>query len=196
MSDIAPRIDIDGIAGLLVSQWRDAPRLQALVHGLLELVNEELTQPLAQVELLTNLDATEGHGLDDIGERLGMPRPGVIDADFKRFGFSGSGGVGFDQAPFASTFPQLAQRIPVGDAYYRRLLRARGVWLRSDASTPSLEAALRHIFPDAAYQDNQDMTLTVTYTESLPNLDDIAREAGAIPRPAGVALTIDVLEGG
>ena len=151
---------------------------------------------MAQLELLTSLDSAEGRGLDDIGERLGMPRPGVIAADFQRFGFAGSGGVGFDQAPFTSVIPQLVPRRPVGDVYYRRLLRSRGVWLRSDAAAPALEAALRHVFPDAAYQDHQNLTLTVTYTEDLPNLDDIAREAGAVPRPAGTTLTIEPVEGG
>ena len=54
-----------------------------------------------------------------------------------------------------------------------------------------MEAALRHTFPDAVYRDNQDMTLTVTYTESPPILDEIAHKAGVIPKPGGVSLTIN-----
>ena len=304
MSGIAQRIDADAIARLLVSQWADALRLQALVRGLLGLVNELLVRPLAQVELQAGIDSARGVGLDWIGERLGLQRPGVLDTSFDQFGFStlspyrlrgttsdglasiqaivdgsltfngltasgldfsgagdfddvadilqtalrgagdalanvevtydsganifsitlptegriappitgsASGGVatalglddgeviagadetyvGFDQARFVSSIPQLSPRVPVGDEYYRQLLRTRGAWLLSDGSVLSLQAALRQTFPDAIYQDNQNMSLTVTYTEALQMLDQVARDSGVIPKPCGVSLTIN-----
>ena len=304
MSYIAQRIDPDAIARLLVSQWRNAPRLQGLIKGLLGLVDELLVQSLAQVEMGSSIDSAEGVRLDWVGERLGLLRPGTLDTSFEHFGFStlapyrllgttpdglaviqaitdgsltlngltasdldfsdtddlggvanvlqaalrGAGdaltsvevvydadagifiitlpteariapaitgpasgdvavalglddgevedgadetNVGFGQGPFTSVVPQLAARVPVGDEYYRRLLRTRGAWLLSNGSTPELEAALRHTYPDAVYKDNQDMTVTVTYAEPPQMLDEIARKAGIIPKPDGVSLIIN-----
>ena len=192
---IAERIDTDSIAGLLVSQWDDSPRLKALIDGLLDLSQRELIDSLAQVERMRRLDLAQGVWLDGIGERMGLRRPATNLENFAFFGFEGSGGVGFDQAPFASAHEAFSPRVPVGDEYYLRLLRMRAEALLADGSVPRLEGAAREVFPGAEYIDHQDMTIAVrnryegSVVRDIGNLLDALKAAGGWPTPAGVSLS-------
>ena len=196
MSDIAQRIDIDSFPELLVSQWDEAPRLQALVRGVLDVIHEELTQPLATLEQQTRIDTAEGVWLDRIGERLALDRPSVRRTDIEFFGFDGSDGVGFDQGPFATTIPALVPRVPIGDAFYQGLLRLRALALVGDGSAADLERVLRLELPQALVVDNGDMTITVQgiSDDRRRNLLPLVRSVVDRLKPAGVALTIEELD--
>ena len=101
--------------------------------GLLDLIQTELVEPLAALEDQRNLDLAAGVFLDHIGSRLGRNRPNIgmtIETVF--FGFEGSDGVGFDQAPFRSSLSELVAREAVGDLTYRAILRAPGAFDPAD----------------------------------------------------------------
>ena len=410
MSDIAQKIDKTAIEELRISQWADAARLKSLINGLLETVDDSLIQPLTSMENMANLDDAEGFWLDCIGERLGLPRPGVLDTSFAQFGFStlkpyvlrgsalvsawtltgttpdslatlqaitdgsltlngltasgldfssaadlddvastlqaalrgagdglsttevtydasafvvtlppssdselpitavaagdaadelglddgtiaggrleaiqaitagtvtlngltassldfsaatdlddvastlqtalrGAGdaladieavyesdtrvlvitlpvsgrvappidavptgtdattlgladgtivagsdeaNLGFDQSAFSTAILALAPRVPIGDVYYRYLLKTRGAWLLSAGTVPAMETAVNHTLAGASYEDHQDMSLTLHYATTKQMLFEVARDAGAIPKPDGVSLT-------
>ena len=191
MSNLAKRIDLGENARLLIQQWRDTPRMQALTEALLDVVDEHLVQPLAVMEDHTRMDTAEGAWLDYIGERLGIARPATNLTDYAAFGFDGSGGVGFDQGPFATVVEALSPRVPVGDEYYRVVLRMRSRALLADGSVPSLEGVVQQDFPEASYQDGGDMTATLHITDTRTQLLALLSAIDAWPKPSGVALTVE-----
>ena len=197
MSDLAKRIDTHSNAGLLIQQWQQAPRMRALVDALQGVIDDHLIRPLADMEGRLRIDTAEGFWLDCIGERLMLPRPATDIANFASFGFHGSGGVGFDQGPFATVVEALSPRLPVGDEFYRKLLMMRAEALLADSTVERLSGAVGHVFPGASYRDGGDMTAEVhgAYqgldSRSLLEALDIA---GGLPSPAGVELSRVVWE--
>ena len=197
MSDLAKRIDVHANAGLLIQQWQQAPRMRALVDALQGVMDDHLIRPLADMEERLRIDIAEGFWLDCIGERLMLPRPATDIANFAFFGFHGSGGVGFDQGPFATVVEALSTRVPVGDEFYRKLLMMRAETLLADDTVERLSDAVGHVFPGVSYKDGGDMTVEVqgAYqgldSRSLLEALDIA---GGLPSPAGVELSRVVWE--
>ena len=192
MSALAKRIDVHANAGLLIQQWQQAPRMRALVDALQGVVDDHLVRPLADMEERLRIDIAEGFWLDCIGERLMLPRPATDIANFAFFGFHGSGGVGFDQGPFATVVEALSTRVPVGDEFYRKLLMMRAEALLADSTVERLSDAVGHVFPGVSYRDGGDMTtevhsvyLGLDYRHILAALDDV----GGLPAPAGVELS-------
>ena len=197
MSDLAKRIDVHANAGLLIQQWQQAPRMRALVDALQGVMYDHLVKPLGEMEERLRMDIAEGVWLDFIGERLMLPRPATDIGNFAFFGFHGSGGVGFDQGPFATVVEALSTRVPVGDEFYRKLLMMRAAVLLSDSSVGSLEAAIDHVFPGIRYRDGGDMTVAIRgehrdldYRNILAALDTV----GGLPSPAGVELSSFIWE--
>ena len=66
--------DTESKIRLLISQW-SGTSTGTLVEGLLRLANEQLVQPLADLERQSDVDTANGLWMDYIGERLGFPRP-------------------------------------------------------------------------------------------------------------------------
>ena len=197
MSALAKRIDVHANAGLLIQQWQQAPRMRALVDALQGVVDDHLVRPLADMEERLRIDIAEGFWLDCIGERLMLPRPATDIANFAFFGFHGSGGVGFDQGPFATVVEALSTRVPVGDEFYRKLLMMRAEALLADGTVERLSDAVGHVFPGVSYRDGGGMTAEVQRayqgldSRSLLEALDIA---GGLPSPAGVELSRVVWE--
>ena len=191
MSDLAKRIDVHATAGLLIQQWQQAPRMRALVDALQGVMDDHLIRPLADMEERLRMDIAEGVWLDFIGERLMLPRPATDIGNFSFFGFHGSGGVGFDQGPFATVVEALSTRVPVGDGYYRVVLRMRSAALLANGSVPGLEGVVRQDFPEASYRDAADMAATLHVTDTRTQLLALLSAIDAWPKPAGVALTVE-----
>ncbi len=191
MSDLAERIDTTANADLLIQQWRQVPRMQALTGALLAVVDDQLVKPLADMERMTRIETAEGVWLDHIGERLETPRPATNLSNFSFFGFDGSGGVGFDQGLLATVAESLSPRVPVGDEYYRVVIRMRSGALLANRSVPNLEGVVHQDFPEASYQDAGDMTATLQVTDTRTQLLALLSASDAWPKPGGVALTVD-----
>ena len=197
MSGLAKRIDVHANAGLLIQQWQQSPRMRALVDALQGVMDDHLIRPVADMEERLRIDTAEGFWLDCIGERLMLPRPAADIANFAFFGFHGSGGVGFDQGPFATVVEALSTRVPVGDEFYRKLLMMRAEALLADGTVERLSDAVGHVFPGVSYRDGGDMTAEVQgayqglNARSLLEALDIA---GGLPSPAGVELSRVVWE--
>lgn len=191
MSDIAQRIDASAIANLRVSQWDDAPRLQALIRGLLDLVADTLGQPLEDMEVQIRYTTATGVWLDYAGHRIGCLRPSVLDDSFDRFAF-GDAGVGWGQGPWATTQEALTSREPLGDQFYRCFVEFCAHAILSDGSRPSLEAALQCTFPTARVQDHADGTVTVhnVGNDPRPNLATLATPFIERAMPAGISVTV------
>ena len=168
---------------LLISQWASAPMFRAWMDEILALVRDELVAPAQSLRLMMLLDFAVGVWLDYLGEWLQLRRPTILSADLVFFGFHAAG-VGFNQAPFAPSFPTGDTHVPLGDQLYRRLLKARGLALRSWGTLPHYLAAAQQIDPDALVFDNQDRSFTVV--TSVPREIRLATLLRALPVPAGI----------
>lgn len=71
----------DGVA-LLLAQFKDKPRLEALLRSYLDQV-QEIEDALWQLFALRWIDTAEEQQLDDIGELVGQPRNGALDAAYR-----------------------------------------------------------------------------------------------------------------
>ena len=139
--------DITGRVGLLIAQYREAPKFTRVVEGLLQLLQVETVDLLDQLAASINPDTAEGVTLDWLGERLGVNRPRIEDPN--AFGFD-SAGTGFDRGRFVSLRIVFGALLPLSDEWYRRLLKTRALYLRSGTSIADVNACLDHLF-DSGY---------------------------------------------
>ena len=175
----------------LISQYRDAPRLQALVDNLTDIVDTTVVNVLNALTI--NPDNASGILLDWIGSRVGISRPSVAAADAEYWGFEGTAsdaGKPWNQAPFFTREQGIEQVEPVGDRVYRLLIKARARGLRSGANRETVEAVLAILFGNG-YVDQREETVVVSTTDDVLYRLVSGRLFGLlIPRPAGVGLAI------
>ena len=160
--------------------------LRTLVIEVIQIVQDNLVDPADDLSEQSSIMTATGVWLDDIGERLKLPRPFADSTETTWFGFDGSDGVGFDQAPF---YPGVDAQVPIADESYRSMLYARGGQLITDCSIPDLDRVLNLAFATGNYIDNGNMTIDVILDDSLA--DDIIKiivESGLITKPAGVGI--------
>ena len=174
---------------LLIGQWRNSPRLQAVINIGIESFRDRVEAPRQRLQAMGRIDEAEGVWLDNLGRRYGLMRPWTSEGnigDDPRFGFD-SAGVGFDQAPFRGEAENDAV-FPLPDVLYREFIKARIVLDLSDGSIVDFGKAVNLIDPNAGFRDNHNMTVTV-FTH-LRWVFELAQAAEAIPLTAGVRMII------
>ena len=177
---------ITASTNLLIAQWANSPHLSALLQVWIDVLREEVGEPLERLQEMLNLDTARGVWLDYLGERLGLPRPWDTRATNDRFGFDVAG-LGFDQGRFSNE-PELEARAPIADTLYRNLIRARAVLLLGAGDAPTFERAIAFIDPEAVVSDLHDMTFRVV--TGRRRIIELAERAQALPRPAGVQMIL------
>ena len=175
-------------AELFISQWKTAPNLRALLKIWLDVLDEEITQPLEELERMRSLDTAMGIYLDYLGERLGVQRPFILSSAETLARFN-TQDAGFEHGRF-SALAALESREPLNDETYRSFLKARAEYdeWSGAATLDMMTRAVQHIDAAATVTDNYDMTFTVTTSEDA--IMQLADDVGALPHPAGVALVI------
>ena len=184
-------IALDARIALLISQWTGNAQINALLRGMYGLIDTEFVQALKDLERMRNWDTAEGVWLDYIGRRLGFTRP-TINVMVTRFGFEGSSGVGFNQAPFA-TATGFVPQVAVGDPIYLLCLKVWAGTILTSGCILDMNTAVRRSFPAAYYTDGMDSTIAlVTGASGMQQTTAraILTAADAWPRPAGVGLTV------
>ena len=178
-------------ADLLITQWRNQPRMRGTVEIWLEVAQEELLDALSDLRDATSLEHAKGVWLDYLGERLGVRRPWTTrSATDPSFGFDDAG-VGFDQGVMHDERGILPTG-PIGDNLFLKLLRARVFTLLSLGTIDDMRWAVEVIDPSASVRDNHDMSFDL-YT-SMSYEIGLADSYGCLPRPSGVRM--DVVERG
>ena len=193
-----PTLDIASRTDLLLPQYDGATRMRALLSALIGVVQAEVVDPLERLERAINPDEASGVLLDWLGLRLDMPRPYVLNADARYFGFRGtepSGGRTFGQAPFFSQRARVEDLEPIGDVVYRLLLKARARGRRGGANRETLEAILAILWPDGnGYLDETGDALLLCVSVPAENqLFDLVQDSQfdrIFPRPAGKAMSL------
>ena len=181
----------------VISQYANSPTLLQLVANLATYFD-----PAANFDdfynLMWNVDTAQGYGLDVWGRIVGVGRVLHIPSAFAGFfGFQeATDAHGWDQAPFwsqASAQP-LTQNFTLSDTAYRQLILAKAAANICDGSIPAINAILRSLFQsfgNAFVADNEDMTITYTFTFPLTPVQlAIIEQSGVIPKPAGVSFTV------
>ena len=145
----AEAIDAVEHIAVLLSQWGPQTGTYRLARELSALAQSELITAQQRLEQMANIETASGVWLDHIGDRLGFPRPFVDDSSGK-LSFAGGGDLGFDRGRLHSVNPALSLNVPLGDGFYRSMLAARGMALRSGGSQAELEAIAAVLWSDGA----------------------------------------------
>ena len=188
---------------LLIQQWSNQPNLRALIQIWLDIYKREIDGSYDRLEQMRDIDLSEGVWLDYIAERLGIRRPSIdstttFTTTVQSFGFATSdgaqaSGVGFDQAPFEyrvnESLTSLDNRVLLGDASFRRMVKARGWYVRSLGNMRFLLAAAIEVDDGVQIVDNRDMTITITTSNKA--LMDLSIQFQCLPISAGLEVTTD-----
>lgn len=176
---------------LLIGQWQESPKLQALLRVALER-GDDVISAIENIQRMQNLDTAEGVWLDWLGVRLGVRRPSSArPADDPRWGIRGTEqSRPYDIAPFTGA-EEHNQVFPLGDELFRRFLRARGVVLMADGTFADYIRAVRYIDADVVVIDHYDMSITVR--TDVADVLMIADNIGCLPRVAGVFVKYEAL---
>lgn len=175
----------------LISQYRDAPKLQALVDNLTDIVDSTVADVLHALSI--NPDSVSGILLDWIGSRVGISRPSVASADAEYWGFEGTAsdaGKPWNQAPYFTREQGIEQVEPVGDRVYRLLIKARARGLRGGANRETVESVMAILFGNGYVTEGENEVVVSTTDEVLYRLVSGRLFDLLIPRPAGVSLSI------
>ena len=189
----APALDVTRHLDLVISQYAESTRIISLLDGILEVFQTELVVPLLQLPDLAILDLASGIWLDYLGERLGITRPYRLSTDLRFFGFGDASDRGsFDESVFRSTAPDLSNQVQIGDNWYRSLLKGRSLTLRLGDSVPDIEMVCAVVFDGGGYvsEDTANLAITVHVTDSRDGFVNVADNAGVLPDPAGIAVSI------
>lgn len=178
----------------VISQYANSPRLLQLLSNW----NEDL-DPRVDLDLfyesVWNIATAEGYGLDVWGRIVGVSR--TIRSPSPTgdvFGFSeGAGYQPFGQAPFYSPRSSLTN-ITLSDADFRTLILVKAMSNISGCSTPVLNAALTQLFGTSGRSyviDAGGMKIRYVFEFILSSQEyAILTTSGAIPKPAGVEMTV------
>ncbi len=190
-----PTVSIPAFASnklqLLISQWENAPNLQALIGMFLAYFDQEVTDSINYLHRSLDVDHAEGVWLDRLASRLNIVRPTVRASTYSAtFGFDDAGAQ-FNQ----QRIRDVADReplLPIDDILFRKLIKSKIVASYNQPSIRALRQAVDYFDVNAQIRDNYDMTVQVV--SPLYVQIQIAHDAFALPKPAGVDFQIDSSE--
>ena len=171
---------------LLISQWRDTP-LEDVLKGILNVMDQNLENPVGEFPRFTAVDTAEGRWLDWIGERMGLDRPQRLRSGERFFGFGPERDSArpFDQAPFFTEDDRLLGYVGVSDDEYRPLVKARIVSMFGNGSLPDIRSAATHIYDRDLLVREGRLAVTVDGSHSVNDYsvvsDDTMRKVLGIP---------------
>ncbi len=175
----------------VLSQYANSPVLMAILNALTEAF--DVSGWIDDFyRLVWNVDTAVGFGLDIWGRIVGVNRVLHIPADVPYFGFA--------EQPFGQGIwygaGAITQNYALSDDAYRRLILAKAALNLCDGSIPSINAAMRTLFPDHGncyVRDDGGMAMTYVFSDALsPVYQAIVSQAGVLPKPVGVSVSGEV----
>lgn len=181
------------IRDTVLSQYANSPILLAIIDTMGEAIDRR-AQFNGFLDWVWNVDSAQGFGLDILGRIVGVARSLYI-SDAEYLGFSDQPtAVPFGQGVFYSA-QSLTPNYSVADDAYRQMILAKAALNITNCSIPSVNAILRALFPkygNVYVRDNGNMTMTYVFSAAPSKVDyAIVTQSGALPKPAGVAVTVE-----
>lgn len=179
----------------IISQYGNSATITALILGM----NEHI-DPRADIDsffdFVWNVETANGMGLDIWGRIVNISRELTIAQPFENFGFKQGlpGARSFNDAPFYNSIPPVSETYRLGNEAYRRLILVKALANISATNSPSLNRLLQNLFGDRGrcyVNDLGGMKMRYTFEFELSPLDlAIVANSGAMPRPAGVEVSL------
>lgn len=177
----------------ILAQYANSPTLVSLIESMNDAID-----PSADIDNfyhdIFDISTCGDYGLDCWGKIVGVSRLLQVSTAGSFFGFRGSDGVPFGQAPFdgrennTSTY-----RLPTES--YRKLILVKAIANITDCTISSLNKLVSYLFVDRGrcYVINLGgMEMLYRFEFLLTPVDkSILANSGAIPRPAGVLCRFD-----
>jgi hypothetical protein len=180
----------------VLSQYANSPILTGLISNFFHYIDQTANMD-AFFDLVWNVNTAQGWGLDVWGRIVGVTRTLQV-SDVSYFGFAqASPTVGtFGQGIFYSGTP-LTGNYQLTDSSFRQLIFAKALANISDGSIPGINQILLSLFPgrgNCYVTDGEDMTMTYTFDFPLSPVEiAIVVQSGVLPKPVGVAASINVV---
>ena len=167
----------------LATQYRET-NVSDLISEINQVVQDKQVNVLVQFTDKFSIETATGIWLDYIGYRLNIPnRPALPVDPTEYFGFEDSEGSGFDQEAFYND----SDSIQIDDDDFRAFLKVRVRQLITNCTSEDIRSALLLFFDDVMITDNQDMTMTITYTTTKAfEVVKSVVENGILIKPAAV----------
>jgi len=175
--------------GLITSEHSGRPKFSAMVAAVAQCFVDQ-QNVVNGLSVAFDLDTAIGAQLDIVGLWIGITR-NVKTPLGVYFSFD-TAGLGFDQGNWQGPFDPSAGLTSMDDPTYRTLLRAKIAANSWDGTIPAAAAAYANLFGGSGsnifIQDNQDMTMTVGISGTIPSALLVALVSGGyLPlRPEGV----------
>ncbi|PXV60875.1 Protein of unknown function [Dyella jiangningensis] len=181
--------DVSQYTGLITSEHADKPKFSAMVAAVAQCFVDQ-QNALGGFIPAFDLDQAVGDQLDIIGLWVGVSRRVNTPLTGVYFSFDITG-VGFDQGVWQGPFDPSTEVTLLDDDTYRTLIRAKIGANHWDGTLGSSAAILNQIFESGTHvfiQDNQDMTMTIGVSGTIPSAILLALlKGGYIPlKPEGV----------
>jgi hypothetical protein len=182
-------VDVSRYIGLITSEHADKPKFNAMVSAVAQCFVDQ-QNALGSFIPSFDLDQAIGDQLDIIGEWVGISRRVSTPLAGVYFSFD-IAGVGFDQGVWQGPFDPSTGITLLDDETYRALIRAKIGANHWDGTLGSSASILDQIFNSGTHvliQDNQDMTMTIGVSGTIPSAILLALlKGGYIPlKPEGV----------
>ena len=142
----------------LLHQWQESETFAAYVKGVLQLVQDEIVDPLEEIERLGDISVAHGVWLDLIGRLFVLERPLDADGSF------------------------------ISDDLYRKMIMLRAQSLARSRSLPEVQEMLQTVMDSAVARDLGDMTIAISTSAEDEVAYDILEEHAILPKPVGIAL--------
>lgn len=173
------------------AQFRNSPKLRQWIQINPDYANE-FEEALDKIYNILDFDQQIGVQLDLGGRVINQPR-GQFDKDiFDWFGWLKTPGrVGFGKARWMPREVARYGKVATPDHIYRVLLRAKAAKNNSRCTIDGIADAIEYISNTkvASIDNRQDMTFTITFADSLPDVERaVIQNFDIMPRPQGVKL--------
>lgn len=173
------------------AQFRNSPKLRKWIQINPDYANE-FEEALDKIYNILDFDQQIGVQLD-LGGRVINQIRGQFDKDiFDWFGWLKTPGrVGFGKARWMPREVARYGKVATPDHIYRVLLRAKAAKNNSRCTIDGIADAIEYISNTkvASIDNRQDMTFTITFADSLPDVERaVIQNFDIMPRPQGVKL--------
>lgn len=179
----------------IISQYGTSATITQLVRNMDAYIN-----PSADIDefynYVWNVATAQGFGLDIWGRIVGISRALIIPATPNYFGFSEAGASAFPfaEAPFYDGTVAATQSYLLSDDAYRQLIMVKALANISATVAPAINQLLQNMFVGRGRcyaNDSGNMQMRYVFEFTLtPSEFAIMTQSGALPRPAGVAITL------